>query len=224
MLLLTVGCQLTQRSSPVGGVGFGDTRTNSYEVAGQPRPITELRVSSDAGDIEVVGHGSGPVRVVEELHYEKEPPRTHHKVRQGVLSLRYDDCGDDCWVDYRIEVPARVATVLHNGAGDITLRGMAGRIEATTGAGDLTARRLRSRRATLRTSAGNVDVAFASAPSSVDAVSSAGNLTVRLPGGTYAVRAATTVGDAVVGVHRASTSPRTIHAETQAGDVRVLPA
>jgi DUF4097 and DUF4098 domain-containing protein YvlB len=72
-------------------------------------------------------------------------------------------------------------------------------------------------------SSGSVDLTFSTAPSSVDAKSSSGDVTVLLPSGdeTYKVDTDTSSGDESARVKTDPSSVRTIKAETSSGDITV---
>jgi hypothetical protein len=69
----------------------------------------------------------------------------------------------------------------HTNVGDIDLCSVSGPIAVSANAGSILGLDLSSSHATLRLSAGDVDVTFLSAPGSVTATAAVGSVTLRLP-------------------------------------------
>ncbi|MEU6738438.1 DUF4097 family beta strand repeat-containing protein [Streptosporangium sandarakinum] len=111
------------------------------------------------------------------------------------------------------------------GSGTVTLRNLKGEdVRAESGSGDITARSLTARRFTAETGSGTVEAVFAAAPDQVAAVSDSGDVTLRLPRGTYALNLDTGSGDKTIQVGNDPASPRKVKARTGAGDIGVLPS
>jgi hypothetical protein len=72
--------------------------------------------------------------------------------------------------------------------------------------------------------AGLIDLTYGTPPRSVEATSDAGNVTIRLPAGTYAVDATVWAGRRTVEVATDPASPYKITARSSAGSVEVIPA
>lgn len=199
---------------------------DSYEVDGA---VDRLVVRADAGSVEVRGTDRDqPPAVTEELHHDGQKPRTSHRTESGTVTLTAT-CPSRgqhrCWVDYMITVGRKAELVLDTGAGDIDVQDAAGAVEVSTGAGDVRAGGLAASSVTARSGAGGVQLGFVAPPEAVDAVASAGDVTVRLPdGAAYAVDAGTDVGEQVVDVPTASDAGHRVRARSEAGDVSVLPA
>ncbi|MFF4404879.1 hypothetical protein ACFY2W_04195 [Streptomyces sp. NPDC001262] len=185
--------------------------TASYTVDGQ---IASLKVKSAGGAIELVGGSSGGIKVTEKLRYSDDKPKTRHVSEGGVLTLTApDDCGGSgiggstCEVSYRVEVPKGLAANLQSDGGNVTVDGGA--------AGQLT----------VRSDGGSISVGgFTSAPEAVTVNSSGGNVTLRMPDGSYAVDAVTNGGSQKVGVKTDPGSGHRITARTDGGQVSVVAA
>lgn len=209
-------------------VGGGDTRgdTRSYEVSSR---IDRLVVRADAGAVEVTGtEEEAPPEVTERLHYDKRQPRTSHEIEGNtlVLTATCPSRGQRrCWVDYTITVERSVEVAAESGAGNVVVQDTSGSVEARTSAGDIRATGVTGPSVVAGSDAGSVVLEFTSAPDEVDATTSAGDVTVRLPGRTsYAVEADTEVGDRRVEVPVDSGSAHRVVLRSDVGDVSVLPA
>ncbi|MFE1771304.1 DUF4097 family beta strand repeat-containing protein [Streptomyces sp. NPDC059008] len=211
---LVTGCSLS---------GFGPTKEaeRTYSVDGK---VTALSATTHGGDIEVVPVAAGgSVKVRERYRYNDRKPTPEHKVKDGRLTLKAEDCGmgRKCEVDYRVLLPRDASIDLHTSGGDITIRGAAGRITAETSGGDITVTDSTSRSTEVKTSGGDVDVALDAAPDEVSGRTSGGNVTIRLPKGTYAVDATTSGGTSKVSVPTDPKSGHKVTARTSGGNVSV---
>lgn len=215
--VLTTGCSLT---------GFGPDKKaeRTYTVHGK---VTALSATTHGGDIEVVPVGAGgSVKVTEKYVYNDRKPSPAHGVKGGRLTLTAEDCGMGlrCSVAYRVLLPRDASVDLRTSGGDITARGATGGIAAETSGGDITVEDSTARRATARTSGGDVDLALSSAPDEVSGRTSGGNVTIRLPKGSYAVDATTSGGNSKVSVPTDKSSAHKVTARTSGGDVSVMPS
>ncbi|WP_121748261.1 hypothetical protein [Streptomyces sp. E2N166] len=176
---LATGCE-------VGEEGARSERT-SYDVSGK---VSALDVRTPGGDVEVVAGDGSTVRVTEKVTYSGDEPETEHATRGGTLLLTAGDgCAADggasmCTVDYSLEVPRALAAVLESRGGDVSVSGLAGAPEVTSGGGEVTTDRLTSRRFTVAGDGGAVDARFTTAPDTVDVDTRAGDMSVRVPGRT----------------------------------------
>jgi hypothetical protein len=222
-------------------VGALQHRTSSYPVSG---PVRTLVVHGHVGNIDVTGGSSSTISVTEQLTFRQTAPVTTHRLAAGTLTLA-SSCPalESCGVGYDITVPRAVALQIADGVGTVRLHGLAGRItvqagtgsielgsvsgpvEASTGAGQILGQDISSAQATLRLSAGRIDVTFAAAPSALSATATAGSVTLRVPGGVpYLVHTGTAVGSTQVSVTRSAGSPHVIIANTTTGSIIIEPA
>jgi DUF4097 and DUF4098 domain-containing protein YvlB len=171
-------------------------------------PVRKVVVASHAGNVEVTATSTKRVIVHRTTHWVTTEPTPERTVSDGVLRLA-DGCKRGwpifrCDTSYRIEVPRGVGLDAHTDAGDI---------EAT----DVTGTHVKA-----DSDAGDVHLAFAMAPASIDAQSDAGDVDIELPRGEYALDADTGAGDtSVSGIVRYDRSAHAVKAHSDAGDVTV---
>lgn len=199
------------------------TEKHSYEVSDT---LTKLIVDDNAGKVEIVT-GDGPVSVEETYRFSDRAPKTAHTITDGILRLTDDSCGNahfaHCEVGYRIRVPAALAVDIHADAGAVEVTGLSGDLTVRADAGKVEATALSSQHATVQSDAGAVTLSFATAPTTVDARSDAGKVSVTVPGGqSYRVDADTDAGSRTVKVPVDSNATRKITAHSDAGAVEVL--
>jgi Toastrack DUF4097 len=223
------------------GTGPLQHRTREYGVSG---PVRALVVHGHVGGIRVSGGDSGRVSVTERIGFLGTAPVTTHRMAAGVLTLgSHCPVVKGCTVGYDITVPAATPVSASDNAGAITLRSLSGRITAhadagnvslasvsgsiqvTGHAGQILGRDVSSARAVVRLSAGRIDITFSAAPATLTATSTAGSVTLRVPGGvSYAVHASTGVGSTAVRVPVSPASQHVITATVTTGAVTVEPA
>ena len=171
-----------------------------------------IEVEVETGTVELVAAEDGTTTVTTSRHWAYKAPSTDDERDGSRLSL-VAGCPDVerlsvvgvCEVDYQIAVPD----------------GM--RVEVTTEAGTVTGTDLRASRVDARSSAGDVRLAFATAPRAVTARSSAGDVRVSVPFGPYDVETDTSAGDVDVDVVDDPRATRLIDARSSAGDITVSP-
>ena len=147
-----------------------------------------------------------------------------------------------CTENIVVQVPASFAVTASSDGGDVRVTGLTGTLHLSStagdvrddgGSGDLTmissagdvkATNLRSTTVTASSSAGDVDLDFAVAPTKVEAGSSAGDVTVRVPDVGYDVTTESSGGDAHTRIKTDPSSPRSIDAHSSGGDVTVSPS
>jgi len=221
-------------------VGALQHRTKSYSVAGR---VQILVVNAQVGGVHVQGGDSGTVSVTEHITFEHTAPVTSHRAAAGTLVLD-SKCPalETCSVGYDITVPRamtvrvydNVGTIrldslsgqvtAHTNAGDIDLSSVSGPIEISGQAGSILGQDLSSAHATLRLSAGEIEVTFSAAPASITATATVGSVTLRVPGNvSYAVDASVSVGSILVSVPRNPASQHVITASTRTGSVTIQP-
>jgi hypothetical protein len=222
-------------------VGALQHRSRSYPVSG---PVQTLVVQGHVGSIEVTGGGSSTISVTEHLTFRQTAPVTTHRRAAGALTLA-SSCPalESCGVGYDITVPRALAVQVADGVGTVRLHGLtgpvtvqagtgsieldtvSGPVKASTHAGQIVGRDISSAQATLRLSAGQIDVTFSAAPTALSATATTGSVLLRVPGGVpYAVHAGTTVGSTQVSVTRSAGSPHIITANTTTGFIVIEPA
>ncbi len=222
-------------------VGALQHRTKSYSVAGQ---VQILVVNAQVGGVHVQGGASGTVSVTEHITFQHSAPATTHRAAAGTLVLD-SNCPalETCSVGYDITVPRATTVRVFDNVGTIRLDSLSGRVTARTNAGDIDlgsvsgpievsghagsilGQDVSSAHATLRLSAGQIDVTFSAAPATITATATFGSVTLRVPSNvSYAVNASASVGSIDVSVTRNPTSPHVITASTRTGSVTIQPA
>lgn len=182
--------------------------------------VRVLSLSTRAGTVNV---RTGDIRTIDihrTVDYQStQPPQTRQEVNDGVLALA-TDCSD-CGTSYDLTIPASVALVVNDGAGNITINGTAASISVDDAAGAVNATGLHSPSALIRDRAGAVTLAFASAPASVTVRSAAGDVTVTVPAGSYRLTASTPSGTSDINVPSVPSAHRMLNLASNAGDVTV---
>ncbi|MFC9299101.1 DUF4097 domain-containing protein [Streptomyces sp. NPDC057011] len=224
----------------LAGCSFGD---GPQKTASADATVTEAVSAVEvtgarAGSIEVVA-GAGPgVGIRRTVHYRGDAvPTPGQRVTGGVLSFD-NGCSGSCYIDYRLEVPASATVRLESSSGRITVTGVAGAdVQADSGAvtaeriagplkvrtssGPITAGGLAGPSAHLRSDSGDTRVEFSRAPASVDAETSSGNVTLKVPSSAYRIEVSTTSGDREVTLPTDPAAPSHLSARTTSGDVRL---
>ncbi|MFH7593829.1 DUF4097 family beta strand repeat-containing protein [Streptomyces racemochromogenes] len=228
-VLLLSGCALT-------GVGPEKTADADATVSEAVTAVELKDVRS--GDVEVVpgpGPGVGVRRVV---HYRGgTAPAPGQQVSGGVLTFS-DGCEDDCWIDYRLEVPAAARVRVESSSGDITVKGVAraeltsssgdvraegitGPLKVRTSSGRITATRLEGAEAEFRASSGDVGAEFAKAPASVSVTTSSGDVGLKAPQGPYRLSTDTSAGTRRISLVDSPDARSTITVRTSSGDITI---
>ena len=125
----------------------------------EPGPVRSVEVDIDVGKVAVtVGEGDGAT-VDRTRRYLLARPTATERLADGVLTIA-SDCGRPvrlgCDVEYRIQVPAGAAVRIRTQRASVSVAGVAGMVDVTTGAGAV---RLGATRGpvTVTTSAGSVE-------------------------------------------------------------------
>lgn len=205
--------------------------------------IDRIDIRGDHGSIRVEGGDVEEVAVVADIDHGLR--RTGHRIEvEGSTLVVRASCPrltTWCRVDHRLVVPTDVAVHAGMQRGTITVRDvdgavtvdgadgpvqldrLGGDVRGGTRNGPVEATGLRSDVVDLRTRNGEVSLAFADAPTSVEARSRNGRVEVVVPAGpdAYDVRLDTRHGDTDIGVRTDPASDRSVTAETRNGSVTV---
>jgi hypothetical protein len=226
--IMMVGTMALMASVPTvtgcaGPVGGQVTAQNSYIVT---EPVTSIKIDNPVGDTEIEGTDATTISVTERLRYSGNPPQTRYPVAGEQLTLSYSCPGvfnvNSCGVTYVIKIPRRLTVQIDDQVGVIKLTGLAGQLNLTSATGNIDATGLTSNAVTARAQAGAITLQFSAPPSTVDAQTEVGSITVRLPtGSAYAVDAGSQVGAADVTVQQDPGSAHHITARSRVGSVSV---
>jgi hypothetical protein len=188
--------------------------------------ITTVVIDGDAASITVTGGNRSTILVSQQPFYSKKPPVTSRRVAGTTLTLSYN-CSSEvvCGVTYNVQVPRGVAVQAGSRAGAITLTSLAGAVTAQTNAGLITATDLSSPTALLRSNAGGIVAAFSGVPSSVQASTNVGPISITVPGSVaYKISTHTYVGTSNISVREGASSPHVITASSDLGSITIGPA
>src|SRR5689334_2066044 len=144
----------------VAFAGLGSSRVN----LAIPFHGRTAAVSVDEGDITVGPGPAGQLRVHGTLHYSLIRPKlTWHRSGSTIaLHARCQVPTGVCSFDYAVTVPAQGRSVVSNGSGNLTARGLAGPVTLSTNSGDIKATAI-SGRATISDHSGDITVTSLSA-------------------------------------------------------------
>lgn len=217
--LLLAGCG--SLSLPGGGADQSERGSDAFGA------VTRVDVEARSGTIQVRAGADGSARVDRFLTWSGDAkPQLTQEVRDDVLRVvaTCPDGNRECNTELILTVPAATAVKADVGAGNVAVTGLSGEQDLSSGAGNVAGTDLGAAPVKATTPAGNVDLGFAAAPPTVDAQSSAGNVTVRVPTGpVYQVDAQSSAGNARVEVPDTPGADHTITARSSAGNVSVVP-
>ncbi|GLY18832.1 hypothetical protein LWF15_19365 [Kineosporia rhizophila] len=209
-------------------------------------PVSKVVVDSNAGDAVVAVGPAGQVTLGRstvssfgatpeiEQRWEGEVLRVRARCPEGGVA----GIGD-CSAEFVLTVPADVDVDLRteagtlsvtgvtgdvraeSSAGDIELDGLGGSIHARTQKGSIVGRDLEAARTDVEAQAGDAQLHYHAAPRQVRAVTSAGDVSVLVPAGPYAVVARSQSQETTVGFTPDPDAGSTITATAEAGRVEV---
>ncbi|GAA0929062.1 DUF4097 family beta strand repeat-containing protein [Nonomuraea longicatena] len=212
--VVLTGCRLESLGGPT------EESVVSYDVGDK---VSALEVYAGSGDIVVTGSDRSGIRVTETMQWRNRKPEARHQVNGEWLRLDYECPHGTCSVSYRVEVPKGTQVKPETGSGDITLRGLTGRIEVTAGSGEVEASGLGAGETTAETGSGNMEFKYGAVPGDVDLRTGSGNISVTVPDASYDITTDTGSGDTRVDVAQDPAAPSKIAVETGSGNIRVLP-
>lgn len=211
-----------------GAYGISEAITNtSTTTRAIPRHVDRVVVDAAAGDVHLVGGEGARVHIREDHTWVWSEPRIRTRMTGSTLLIsgRCPRSGpvNRCKIDLTLTIPFDADLKVTADAGDILADRLAGHLELSTAAGDVTGRLLNPVSVRASTDAGDIALEFTTQPVSVTAVSDAGDVVLLVPrGGEYRVDATADAGDVEVdGLLRNDRSLRSISAATGAGDVQV---
>lgn len=186
--------------------------------------VQALRIDNPAGQIVIhAGDTGGGVVVHRDIDYHTDqPPTPGQTVTGGVLELT-SGC-DSCGIAYDVTVPASVAVTVVDHAGEVTVSGVSGAVDVTASAGHVEGDDLRAPNVRVEDSAGAVDLTFAAPPDDVTVHSKAGEVSVAVPNGAYAVDASSKAGARTVDVPDDPSASHHVKVSSDAGAVSVTSA
>lgn len=218
-----------------------DTKVSqdSFAVEGQA-----LSVDARSADVEVRSGDGSEITVERKFERNVFGSDPKEKYENGKLELRDTDCGllaFGCETNYILTVPRDVKVTLEGSSGDLKVSGLqagadlksssgsievhnvGGALTMESSSGDLEAQALKATTVSTNSSSGSVELDFVTQPQSVEAESSSGDVTIRIPSGTdaYKVDSDTSSGDEAMSIRSDPSAIRTIKAQTSSGDVTI---
>jgi hypothetical protein len=189
--------------------------------------VTSLRVNADAASVDVTAQeAAAAISVTEQVN-----GATTGKQVNGTNAVLTSKCpegitfGNSCKVAYTVTVPARVTVDIEGAAGDISLTGPIANATVNTAAARITGNGLGAGPVKATTNAGQVNLAFAAAPTSVQVRTDAGQVTLALPAAEkYNVSVNTTLGSQNVTVETDPSSAHRIEVTATIGSVTIKKA
>ncbi|GAA3220098.1 DUF4097 family beta strand repeat-containing protein [Actinocorallia longicatena] len=207
------------------------------------RAASRLDFDFNDADLVIEPGPPGRIRVERELTWAIEKPEISEVWDGDTLRVKITcrtGVGGGCSAVYRIRIPAETAVNAVTGGGNIKFEDLTGTISARTGSGEIRLANTvgdltldngsgnvrvtgsRSQRVHAVSGAGNVELGFTTAPSSITVKSGAGNIEVQVPPGQdYAVENKIGAGNSSIDVGRDPAALRKILVESGAGDVLV---
>jgi hypothetical protein len=188
--------------------------------------VHKIVVHADRGDVNVRAGLTGDVVLQRRDVWTVDRPSISERYADGVLTIE-TDCGGltavlRCRSDLTIDAPPEVDVSIKADDGDIDLRGLSGRADVETQAGDIRTHRLEPVTVRAMSNAGDVSLDLFGEPARTEAESRGGDVKVTVPYGPYRVDANAHTGDVKVeGLIRDDLAPQAIAALTNAGDITV---
>ncbi len=209
----------------LNGLGSAFASTEHRERS-FPAPVERVEIDVIGGDVEVLARPrQRAVRTSRETKSFLGSATVTEELHGGVLHLRARcDLGfiGTCETNYRVEVPPGVSVHTRSIAGDVLITGVEGDIDVRTTSGDIEMSGLRSRKTRAKSTAGEVTIGVRRVPDRLQARTTAGDVKLVVPAGTYSVEVDTGAGDDTVsGVIDDPAAGHAITARTTAGDVTI---
>ncbi|MEU3430863.1 DUF4097 family beta strand repeat-containing protein [Streptomyces gardneri] len=221
----------------LSGCGPGETFEDDASLQEQ---IRSVRLDTGSGSVTLRGRkGLDDISVHRKITYHGDKPDgSTHRVDEGRLTL--EGCGDDCKVDYTVEVPVGVAVDggtstgeislsdvgpvdLKTDSGDVTLEGVAEEVKVRTSNGNINGKDLRGSRIDAETSNGEIDLTPGKAQD-IRAKTTNGGLTLNLPDSSYRLLVQTGNGDKDINVRNDPSGDHRIELTSGNGDISVNPS
>jgi hypothetical protein len=213
----------------LSGVAFGVSEAlhrTSDSRAVLTSPVRKIVIRADTGDVDVRAGLTSDVILSRHDAWTIDKPSVSERYADGVLTIE-THCGNltavlRCRSDLQIDAPPEVDVRIKASDGDIDLRGLSGRADVETAAGDIRTHRLEPVTVRAMSDAGDVSLDLFGEPARTEAESNGGDVRVTVPYGPYRVDASTNAGNVKVeGLIRDDLAPQAIAALTNAGDITV---
>jgi len=238
MMVALAGCHTTSAASPAASPGTASahaaaaTASPRLSIPGTHGSTTVYHISSAVstvvvvsrlGNVTVTGSAGSTTWVTQQIAYSRTPPLTSRIVSGRTLTLTYT-CPAQliCGVAYVVQVPRNVTVQVTAGVGAIRLSGLAGDVTAKARIGLISATGLTGALVSLTTDVGGISATFAATPTTIQAVTRVGAITLRVPSAaSYKVSVSARLGRTTVGVRQGASSAHAITATTGVGAIVV---
>lgn len=194
-----------------------------------PDGTHELRISTDAGDVDVrSATADAAPGITAHKHWSFREPQARVDSSGGVTTVTMDCPGilagamtfGQCYADWTVSVPEDVKVVVRTHVGDVDLTDLTGELVVTSSVGDVAVNGSPSR-LDVSTSVGDVTAVLRDPADLVDVSTSVGDVVLTLPGDTsYDVRASS-LEPADVQVDTSQESDHEVRVESSVGAVRI---
>lgn len=202
--------------------------------------VSTVTVAGGAGDVRVTGSPTATgAQLRWRMTWSDQQPTVSAELVAGTWVVE-TDCPLQlvCTVDLDLTVPAAADVLLENGSGDVVVRDLSGRLDASAGSGDMQLEALSGEThvdigsgdltgtALVATfdalvGSGDIDLTFATA-ANVSLETGSGDVALTVPPGTYAVSVETGSGDvSVSGVQQDPSGAVALTVQTGSGDVTI---
>ena len=209
--------------SACGSVSTGPGQTESATQGGGA--VTRVEIDADAGTVELRPGSAGSSQVQRTLRWSGDRRPEYSQTTSGdtlKITARCPDGSGRCETDLVVTVPASTAARATVSAGQISVDGLTGAQDLTLTTGRISGTALGGQPVTARTTTGQVALAFAAPPRSVDAEATTGDVKVQVPDGApYQVDTQVQTGNRRVEVQNTPGAPNRISARSTTGQVAV---
>jgi hypothetical protein len=220
-IMILAGCTVSTggSSSPPPAGSTTQPASATYNL---PVGIKTLTVNNQAGTTQVTAaSGAGQIHVVQR---PTGKPTAYRKTVGSAATIGARCPGGihlgDCHMNYQIQLPPSTVLTVTGDAGLVILHGGLTKAQVTTHAGKVSGTGLGRGSFTVATEVGEVDLAFASAPTRVKVTTTAGAIDVTVPGGaSYKVTTSSDVGDQDVTVPNDANAANIIDLHAQVGHI-----
>ncbi|GAB3592449.1 DUF4097 family beta strand repeat-containing protein [Angustibacter peucedani] len=227
-LLRGLGIALAVASVLAGTLSLvGSLARDSLQRSATYQGVRVVDVDVSAEHVELVAGPEGSTQLTRRISWSLARPTVTEQLDGDRLVVR-SHCpwsfGRGCSGRVELVVPPGTEVHAHSSAGSVSATGLTGVLDLSSSAGGVDGEDLAAATVRAQSSAGSVELAFATAPTSVDATSSAGSVEVALPRGaeSYLVDAGSSAGSTEIGVRTDPTSAHRVRARSSAGSVHVV--
>jgi hypothetical protein len=218
---------------------------SEHHEASYPWNGGAISLRTSAGSVRIESGTVSTVEVAYTEHYELKKPKVTGVIADGGVQLTAA-CpggifGNNCEINYVVTLPASARLVVHTGSGSVQLADLAGALSvdagdggitfdsvsgdivAHTGNGGIHGTAVQSKSVDVSTGDGSINLAWASAPTSVTAMTGNGGIALVLPSGSGPYRVATSTGNGGqhVSVPTDIGARSTISARTGDGSIKI---